>query len=129
MLNVTDAATSYLSELLSASEAPEGVAVRFVYESQGFQMQTGSEQPGDTTFDHEGRTILLMEEQVADLLAERTMDVHDAGGRLFAVIPAPWPRSPQTHNRLAAFPATHDWRDRLPVRASAPRRPAHGCAE
>ena len=81
MLNVTDAATAYLSELLSAAEAPAGVAVRFVYESQGFQMQTGSEQPGDATFDHEGRTVLVMEEQVANLLADRTLDIHDAGTR------------------------------------------------
>ena len=83
MLNVTDAATAYLSELLSTAEAPEDVAVRFVYESKGeskgFQMRTDSEQPGDTTFEHEGRTVLIMEEQIADLLVDRTLDIHDAG--------------------------------------------------
>jgi hypothetical protein len=42
MRNVTATATSYLSELLSASEAPQGLTVRFVCESQGFQMQTGA---------------------------------------------------------------------------------------
>ncbi|UCF34059.1 MAG: hypothetical protein JSV78_01885 [Phycisphaerales bacterium] len=79
MLSVTDAATEYLAGLLSDAEAPDDMAVRFVYEAKGFQMRTDGEQPGDTTFAHEGRTVLVMEEQVADLLADRTLDVHDAG--------------------------------------------------
>jgi hypothetical protein len=41
-------------------------------------MQMDNERPGDETFAHEGRTVLLLDSEVSDALAERTLDVEDA---------------------------------------------------
>jgi len=74
MLTVTEAASACLAEILKREEVPEGAAVRFVHEEGGLRLQSDDERPGDTTFQHEGRTVLLLDEQVSELLADETLD-------------------------------------------------------
>ena len=78
MLTVTEAACEHLAELLKAHDAPEGTAIRFVNEGQGIALQHDSEREGDTTFEHDGRTVLLLGTQMAELLAEAKLDIEDA---------------------------------------------------
>ena len=78
MLTLTDAAALHLTELLTTAEAPEDVAVRFVRSGQGLAMQMDNERPGDDTFAHEGRTVLLLETEVSEALTDRTLDVEDS---------------------------------------------------
>jgi Fe-S cluster assembly iron-binding protein IscA len=75
MLTVTEAASAHLAQMLANHDVAEDVAVRFVCEEQGIGLQQDSERPGDTTFEHKGRTVLLLDAQVTELLADGTLDV------------------------------------------------------
>ena len=78
MLTVTEAASVRFAQMLKQQSMPEEIAVRFVYEGQGVASQQDSERAGDTTFQHEGRTVLLLDAQVSELLAEDTLDLEGA---------------------------------------------------
>jgi hypothetical protein len=78
MLTVTESAGAHLSSLLNEAEAPEDVAVRFVLEGQGLAMALDNERPEDEKFDHEGKTILLLDNQISELLADKTLDIEMA---------------------------------------------------
>jgi hypothetical protein len=75
MLTVTDAAGAYLVDLLGDAEAPEEVAIRFVVETQGLALRLDNEQPGDESFEHEGKKVLLLDEHMSTMLSEKTLDV------------------------------------------------------
>jgi hypothetical protein len=75
MLTVTDAATALLAEMLDERGLPDDIAVRLVYQSEGIALQQDSERDGDTSYQHEGRTVLLLDSEVSDLLKEGTLDV------------------------------------------------------
>jgi len=79
MLAVTEAAGAHMAQLLAEAEAPEDVALRFVHAERGLVVRLDNARPGDETFSHEGRTVLVLDEQVAQLLAENTLDVRDEG--------------------------------------------------
>ncbi len=78
MLTVTEAASARLAQVLKQQSMPEEIAVRFVYEGNGGALRRDNERPGDTTFQHEGRTVLLPDAQVSGLLAEDTLDLEGA---------------------------------------------------
>ena len=78
MLTVTGAASARLAQSLDDQGLPRDVAVRFVFEGQGIALKQDSERPGDTTFQHGDRTVLLLDAQVSELLAEDTLDVEGA---------------------------------------------------
>lgn len=75
MLTVTEAASARLAQMLKPQSMPEEIAVRFVCEGQGIALQRGSERAGDTTFQREGRTVLLLDAQGSELLAEDPLDL------------------------------------------------------
>jgi Fe-S cluster assembly iron-binding protein IscA len=78
MLTVTEAAGGHVGQILSQENFPEEVAIRLVYEGRGIGMQPDNERPGDATFEHDGRVVLLLDEQVSQLLANDTLDVEGA---------------------------------------------------
>lgn len=78
MLTLTDAAGAHLSGLLGEVEAPDEAAVRIVLQDQGLALRLDQEQPGDKTFEHNGKKVLLLDEQVSNVLAEKTLDVEDS---------------------------------------------------
>jgi hypothetical protein len=75
MFAITEAAGSHLSQILDRESCPEETAVRLVYDGRGFAMQPDSKREGDATFEHEGRLVLLLDEQVSQLLADHTLDM------------------------------------------------------
>ena len=75
MLTVTDDAKVHLANLLEHNEVPDGTAVRLVVAEQGLAMTTDSPGDQDATFDHDGRTVLVMENEIAEQLDGRTLDV------------------------------------------------------
>lgn len=75
MLTVTQSASQHLSELLS--DAPEEAVVRFVPHESGLAVQLDNVRPGDQTFEHDEKTILALDPQVSEALADRTLDVQD----------------------------------------------------
>lgn len=78
MLTVTEAASARLAEILSQEGLPEDTAVRLVSEGQEVGMQPDRERPGDTTFEHDGRTVLLLDSQISELLVDDTLDAEGA---------------------------------------------------
>jgi Fe-S cluster assembly iron-binding protein IscA len=77
MLSMTDAAGAQLTEMLTKSNAPEGVAVRVVVKENSLALGLDNTRPGDETIDHAGKTVLLLDEQISTLLTGRTLDVEE----------------------------------------------------
>lgn len=75
MLTVTDAAGAHLAEIIKHEGFPEDTAIRFVHEGQGLAMRPDTERSGDASYNHEGRTVLLLDAEVAELLSGNTLDM------------------------------------------------------
>jgi len=74
MLTVTESAGQHMADLLKNNEAPEEAALRFVVQGQSLGLTLSEAAPDDQKFEHDGRTVLLLDEQVAGMLDERTLD-------------------------------------------------------
>jgi Fe-S cluster assembly iron-binding protein IscA len=77
MLTVTDAAAEHLNELLDQADAPQEAGVRFVPGDKGVNLKLDHPSEADTTFDHNGRTVLMLDNRLSKALAGRTLDVKD----------------------------------------------------
>lgn len=75
MLTLTDAAGGYLTKVLDEAQVPGDTAVRLVAAPEGLTAALDNEKPGDATFAHEGRTVLLLDQLASQVLDERTLDV------------------------------------------------------
>jgi len=84
MLTMTETAGAHLVDLLGEAEVPEDVAIRFVIESEELTLRLDKEQPGDESFNHEGKTVLLVDEEMSTMLSEKTLDIEpsDEGPKL-----------------------------------------------
>ncbi len=84
MLNVTKLALNRLSRRLAHNEAAEGVALRFTRREGGWKLGPDQARPGDVTFAHEGRNVLLLDATAAKAMTDMTLEVRktDAGPRL-----------------------------------------------
>jgi Fe-S cluster assembly iron-binding protein IscA len=77
MLTVTEPASAHLAKLLDDAEAPDGAAARFVSGEEGLALQLDQPKDDDQTVDHQGRTVLLLDPEIADLLQDKTLDVRE----------------------------------------------------
>lgn len=75
MLTMTDAARKYLFTVLERSNAPDGTAIRFDVEGDTLTSRVDVARPGDATFDHDGRNVLVMDQRVSQLLEGTTLDL------------------------------------------------------
>lgn len=75
MLAVTEAARGCLAQMLDQKGVAAEAAVRLVHEPDGVTLQSDVERAGDQTFKHDGRTVLLMDAKISELLAQSTLDV------------------------------------------------------
>jgi Fe-S cluster assembly iron-binding protein IscA len=84
MLTVTDNARAHLTQLIEESNAPEDMAIRFVLDDKQIAPKLDSVHTDDATFDHNGRTVLILDENISQALTSHTLDVQDtdAGPRL-----------------------------------------------
>lgn len=84
MFIVTEAACIRLVEKLARKRTGDNVAMRFVRKRQRWSLRPDTPAPNDVAFAHEGRTVLVLDPQVAQRLADRTLDAQDtpAGSRL-----------------------------------------------
>ncbi len=84
MLNVTQPALDRLSRRLARKEAAADVALRFTRREGGWKLGPDQTRPGDVTFAHEGRTVLLLDASAAQAMKDMTLDVRNtpAGPRL-----------------------------------------------
>ncbi len=95
MFALSEAAAAFLSERLAEAEASDDVVVRLFREieekpvngrkqpsqvkgeEQRLALKLDKVRPDDATFDHGGRTVLVVNEQISELLADKTLDVED----------------------------------------------------
>lgn len=75
MLTVTESAGNHLAQLLEESEAPEDAAVRIAHGEEGWSLLLDNAEPGDQQYEHNGRMVLLIDPESADLLGDVTLDV------------------------------------------------------
>ncbi|MFW6039082.1 MAG: hypothetical protein ACOC9P_01235 [bacterium] len=73
MLTITEPAANHLGKLLDEAEAPEGTAARCVASEEGLSLQIDSPGENDHTFEHDGKTLLVLDPQVAELLSDKTL--------------------------------------------------------
>ena len=78
MLVVTEAARAHLAQMLGQEGVPEAAAVRLVREADGVTLQSDAERQGDQTFEHGGRTVLVLDAQISELLSESTLDIEES---------------------------------------------------
>ena len=95
MFALSEAAAAFLSEKLAEAETPDDVVLRLFFEieekpvngrkqpspvegeEQRVTLQVDKVRPDDATFDHGGKTVLVVNEQISELLADKTLDVED----------------------------------------------------
>jgi len=84
MFVVTKAAGMRLSQKLAEKQAGHDVVMRFVRKPGGWKLSLDTPGPNDVAVAHEGRTVLVLDPQAAQRLADSTLDAHDtpAGSRL-----------------------------------------------
>jgi Fe-S cluster assembly iron-binding protein IscA len=75
MLTLTESAGVHLTDALA--EAPEQAAVRLTVEQQSLAPRLDTAREDDVTFEHGGRTVLVLEPKLAEMLADRTLDTHE----------------------------------------------------
>lgn len=75
MFVMTSAAGGYLCTVLERANVPEETAIRFELEGNSLTSRLDEARPGDATFDHDGRKVLLMDDRVSELLSDSTLDV------------------------------------------------------
>lgn len=84
MLTVTKPALDRLSHRLARKKAADDVALRFTRRAGGWNLDPDRARPGDITFAHDGRNVLLLDEAVSQGMTDLTLDVRttEAGLRL-----------------------------------------------
>jgi hypothetical protein len=84
MINVTKRALDRLSRWLDREEAAQDVAMRFTRRADRWKLDQDQARPGDLTFAHDGRNVLLLDATAAEAMADLTLLVRntDAGPRL-----------------------------------------------
>jgi hypothetical protein len=75
MLNITNPALDRLSQRLADRNVSAETALRFTRRTGGWKLGPDQKRPGDVTFAHDGRDVLLLEEDVALAMADMTLDV------------------------------------------------------
>lgn len=84
MLSVTEAAGAHLAEILDRQDCPDNHALRLVHQEGKLTFALDEPRPGDESVEHDGRTVLVVDEPISELLQNQTMDVEstDDGDRL-----------------------------------------------
>jgi Fe-S cluster assembly iron-binding protein IscA len=76
MLTLTEAARTHLAQVLDQTEAPSNMTIRFVLaEDNRLIVSLDYTRPGDTTFVHNGKVVLVLDAQAARALTQSTVDL------------------------------------------------------
>jgi hypothetical protein len=77
MLTVTPGAGARLLRKLARKGATDDMAMRFTRRTDGWRLRVDHARPADTAITHEGRIVLLLDEQVVQTMANMTLGVTD----------------------------------------------------
>lgn len=89
MVTVTDSACEFLADLLRENDLPGEVALRLAAEDEG-KLGLFPDEPGelDDSFDHDGRTVLVIAPDVSTMLTGVEIDTVDTPeGKRLAIQP------------------------------------------
>jgi Fe-S cluster assembly iron-binding protein IscA len=75
MFSLTGAAKEHLCEVLAS--APTEAAVRLSVQRKSLTPRMDMPREDDLTFQHQDRTVLVIEPQLAELLSERILDAQE----------------------------------------------------
>ena len=84
MFIVTKPALARLSHRLAKRDAADDVAMRFTRLKGRWKLGPDQTRPGDVTFAHDGRNVLLLDKSAAKAMTNMTLDLakSDTGQRL-----------------------------------------------
>ena len=75
MVTLTYTAGERMAYMLSEHQAGDDVVLRIKLTKGGVEMQPDKIRPGDETFDHNGKVVLVLDQQTLQLLGNKTIDV------------------------------------------------------
>ncbi len=79
MLTVSYTAGEHLDLMLAEADATDDAVIRVVVEGRRVDLGIDMVQPGDTTFDHGEKVVLVIDEETSELLADWKFDVKVTG--------------------------------------------------
>jgi len=71
MVTITYSATEHIAYTLSEQQVGDDVVLRIKVTKDDVEMQPDEIRPGDETFDHNGKVVLVLDQQTSQLLAIR----------------------------------------------------------
>ncbi len=76
MFTLSEAAGAHLAKVLAEEETPENenVVIRMFQSKDGLGLTLGQAGPEDTIFAHVGVTVLAIDEELSQALANKTLD-------------------------------------------------------
>jgi hypothetical protein len=74
MLTVTDAAANLVQHMLRQAKTDKCKTARIAVGKHGPQLLLDTERPGDTKVSHDGKTIMVYDQGLADLFAHKQLD-------------------------------------------------------
>lgn len=77
MLTVTENAKKYCARILNDGGAPPEIVIRLHVREQALAVTPDQARDGDESFEHEGKTVFVVETALAEHLDERTLDVEE----------------------------------------------------
>ena len=75
MVTVTYTAGEHLAYMLSEHQVRDDVVLRIQLTKSGVEIQPDTIRPGDETFDHNGKVVLVLDQQTLQLLGNKTIDL------------------------------------------------------
>ncbi len=75
MVTVTFSAAEHIAYTLSEQQSPDDVVLRIKATKGGVEMQPDKIRPGDESFDHNGKVVLVLDQQTLQLLGNKTIDL------------------------------------------------------
>ncbi len=75
MVTITYTAAEHIAYMLSEHQVHDDVVVRIKWTKGDVEMQPDKIRPDDETFDHNGKVVLVLDQQTSQLLGDKTIDL------------------------------------------------------
>ncbi len=75
MVTVTYTAAEHMAYTLSEHDVRDDVVLRVEVRKGGVEIQPDKIRPGDERFDHNGKVVLVLDQQASTLLGNKTIDL------------------------------------------------------
>ncbi len=82
MFQITDRAAQHLKAALSRAEETESALFRIRVAGNEVQLVVDCQRPGDTTIEHEGEALVVLDPNAVNLLHNRELDFQEAASGL-----------------------------------------------